>query len=116
MSAPEKSAPDGWRERLTLFVMGSSYQYTGPEDDEAQALAELRADIRAALGSWPPMRPMEDAPRDGTDILLRLRGSRECLLGYWPRTRPKAWETCDGEMPPRPDSDFAGWYPLPEEK
>lgn len=77
-------------------------------------IAEQAAEIERLRGltQW---RPIETAPRDGTDILVRMRSGARLLVVYWD-AESKAprhhWHTIDG---PIFYSDFAfdGWMPAP---
>lgn len=81
--------------------------------DAHQLIAEMRAEIaRLRAGGW---RPISEAPRDGTDILIAGQGfgwpvrvafwdeARGGQWSIWPgreRAEPKCWQS----LPPAPDT------------
>lgn len=69
---------------------------------------------------WPAWRPIETAPRDGTEILLYEGGDDpRCVVGYWDAdtfngddARP-TWRTNDGEILDFLHEPITHWLPLP---
>lgn len=94
-------------------LSGESYPQwheMAPDAQEVLAAADAAA--------W---RPMENAPRDGTRILLLSRLSysdptEKVQLGYFQPADSDDEEDCDGWFTDKewwPDDDFDRWRPLP---
>lgn len=65
-----------------------------------------------AAESWPPMRPMSEAPRTGVEILAGLFAKswgpgfvlvHLCIPGTWREGDGTRWRA----------DELAGWWPLP---
>lgn len=68
--------------------------------------------------TWPPIRPMSEAPRDGTHVLVRYRDYGDskpapCVVLWW-RDEENGWVApYSGNLRTYWEDLFAGWYPLP---
>lgn len=71
------------------------------------------------------MRPMSDAPKDGTPILLRIDDSEhDWVIAFWSeevevggktiKDDYPGWYTSECSSNPIWDRDILGWEPLPE--
>lgn len=58
------------------------------------------------------MNPMETAPRDGREVVLRIAGSENCAVARWHKGAGKGW-LYGGFF--WVDDQFTGWLPLPTE-
>lgn len=56
------------------------------------------------------LRPMTEAPRDGTDIIV-VSEELDISIVYWPKDDSGWW--CS-DFTTAKDSMFLGWHPLPE--
>ncbi len=90
-----------------------SWDPMGEEHHRCKWIAAVKAVAEAMpdSGQWPAMRPMSEAPKDGTRVLAFLKDSggqafrvlhyRDCV--WWVTA---AWFYSEEQI--------AGWWPLPE--
>ena len=73
-------------------------------------ITRLTAEVAELRAAQTP-RPMETAPRDGTQVLLELESGIR-MMGRWLKDHGGAWELRPNYVSAK-DSVFVGWLPLP---
>ena len=77
-------------------------------DGHKRRIVELEAERDAALALAPRWRPMSEAPRDGTRLILRPKRNPVCEGEFFGGER---WSSYPVDYF---DSQLDGWMPLPE--
>jgi hypothetical protein len=80
-----------------------------PETTTPIEMIQRAADLRRSSERGHNMRPMSEAPRDGTRLLVWMQG--EAYIAHW-NDLVRQWNSHDWLEFPR-ESDLAGWMPLP---